>query len=83
MNLMKVLCKTQWVKILSLLVLCSYEWIALLFYIVLALFVMPGVNPDAKGKDVINSLFQVVFIFIFSRDGFTPRKAVSSEVLVS
>ena len=77
---MKSLRETQWVKILSLLVLRSCEWIASLFHVVL---VMPGVNPDAEGKDVVDPLFQVIFLFLFSRDGFTSRKAVRSKVLVS
>jgi hypothetical protein len=44
------------------------------------LYVLPGVNPDAEGKDVTDPFFWVAIVFIFSRDGFASGEAIWSEV---
>jgi len=40
--------------------------------------VLPGVNPDAEGKDVVDPFFWIAFIFIFTRDRFTLGEAIWS-----
>jgi len=44
------------------------------------LYVLPGVNPGAEGKGVIDPFFRVASVFIFSRDGFASGEAIWSEV---
>jgi len=38
--------------------------------------VLPGVEPDAKGKDVVDPFFRITFVVVFTRDGFVSREAI-------
>ena len=47
------------------------------------LCVLPSVDPDAESENVVNPFFWIVFVFVFTRDGFASGEAVRSVVAVS
>jgi hypothetical protein len=62
--------------------LCGLECLCLAGLDFAGLCLLPGVDPDAKGKDFIDPLFWVSIVVVFARDGLASREAIGAKVLL-